>query len=1053
MSAHRFNLSYWALSHQPLIRYLMVVLLLAGAFSYTQLGQDEDPPFTFRVMVVRVWWPGATAEQVAEQVSERVERALQQVPWADKIVSYTKPGQSVTILNLDEATPPRLVEDLWYKARKHVNDIAGTLPQGVVGPHFLDEFGDTYGVIFAFGADGFGYGELKDYVEDAQQQLLRVPDVAKVEIFGAQDEKLYVELSSQRLSQFGLSVQDLAEQLQAQNALQASGVLTLPQEQLTVRISGEVGGVDDLRQLPVRVPQRTLADGTVVGGATLRLGDVASISRGYVDPPSNKMRHGTAAGSREVIGLGVVMRKGGNIQALGQALDEAQRRILAGLPVGIEMVKVSDQPQTVKESISEFVKVLAEAVVIVLIVSFLSLGLHTRPLRVDVRPGLVVALTIPLVLASTFLFMEIFGINLHKISLGALIIALGLLVDDAIIAVEMMVRKLEEGHDRLSAAIAMYETTAFPMLTGTLITAAGFLPIAMAKSAAGEYTFSIFAVTALALLLSWFAAVIFTPFLGYWLLRTRAAGSGEDGHHEVFDTPFYRRLRRLIEACMRRHWLVIGITVLALAAGVLSFRFIEQQFFPESNRPELMVDLWLPEGASYAATEAQARELEQWLSAQPEVASYITYVGIGSPRFYLPLDQQFDRSNLAQFVVTPHGIAERNALRGKLDALFAEHFPQARARVQPLSSGPPVAYPVQFRVTGADPREVRRIADEVRAIVYRNPNTRGVNDNWNNDMKILRLALDQDKARALGVSTSTLQQATQMLLAGVPIGTLREDDKLIDIVLRQPADERTAVTRLAEASVPTALGRYVPLSQLVEVSLAWEPAIIWRYNRDYAITVQAEVRDGIQGQTVSTQIDPQLAAIRAALPPGYAIAVAGAAEESGKAQQSIVVNLPLMLFIVMTLLMLQLHSFARATMVYLTGPLGIIGAAIALLVSGQPFGFVAQLGVISLLGMIIRNSVILVDQVERNKAEGHAPWEAVVESAVRRARPIMLTAAAAVLAMIPLTRTGFWGPMAVSIMGGLIVATVLTLLFLPALYVAVFRVREEADAPGVAVAD
>ncbi|MBU4609936.1 efflux RND transporter permease subunit [Achromobacter sp. GG226] len=1041
MATHRFNLSAWALAHQPLIRYLIVVLLLGGAWAYASLGQDEDPPFTFKVMVVRAWWPGATAEQMAEQVSDRIERALQQVPYAEKVTSYTKPGQSVTILNLDEAAPPRLVEDSWYKARKHVNDIAGTLPRGVVGPMFLDEFGDTYGVIFAFHADGFGYGELKDQVEDVRQQLLRVGDVAKVDVFGAQDEKVYIELSGLRMSQLGLTVQDVSDQLNAQNALQSAGALTLPDEELQVRVTGAIGGVDELAALPIRVPPRTLADGTTVGGAIIRLGDVARLSRGFVDPPSNKMRYGTVEGAREVIGLGVVMRKGGNIRALGENLARAQERIVAGLPVGIEMVKVADQPLAVEASIHEFIKVLAEAVVIVLVVSFLSLGLHTRPLRVDVRPGLVVALTIPLVLASTFLFMKIFGINLHKISLGALIIALGLLVDDAIIAVEMMVRKMEEGHDRMAAALAMYETTAFPMLTGTLITAVGFLPIALAKSSAGEYTFSIFAVTALALVLSWFAAVIFTPFLGYWLLRTKPHTAEGSASHEVFDTPFYRRLRALIDGCLAHRWLVIAITGLCLVAGIGSFRFIEQQFFPESNRPELMVELWLPEGSSYHATEAQSLRLESWLSAQPEVASYLNYVGIGSPRFYLPLDQQFNRSNLAQFVVTPHSVADRKRLQAKLNALFAENFAEVRGRVSALNNGPPVAYPVQFRVTGDNPREVRRIADQVRDVMLANPSTRGVNDNWNNQAKSLRLTLDQDKARALGVTTSNLQQTAQMLLAGVPIATLRENDKLIDIVLRQPEDERTAMTRLAEASIPTTLGRHVPLSQIATVTLDWEPAILWRHNRQYAVTVQSEVRAGIQGPTVSRQIEPELASLRASLPAGYAIEVAGAAAESSKAQDSIVANIPLMLFIVMTLLMLQLHSFARSAMVYLTGPLGVIGAALALLISGQPFGFVAQLGVIALLGMIIRNSVILIDQAERYQAEGMAAWDAIVEAAVRRARPIILTAAAAVLAMIPLTRTGFWGPMAVSIMGGLVVATVLTLLFLPALYAAWFRVR------------
>lgn len=1048
MISSRFNLSAWALAHQPLMRYLLVVLLLAGAWSYQHLGQDEDPPFTFKVMVVQAAWPGATATEMAEQVSDRIERALQRVPWAEKIVSYTKPGQSVTILNLDGAAPASQVPQLWYTARKQVSDIANTLPDGVVGPRFNDDFGDTYGVIFAFAGDGFDAADLKEVAEQARQDLLKVPEVAKVDLFGVQDEQIYLELSGQRMAQLGLTVADIATPINAQNAVQASGVLTLPQDQLHLRVSGALGSLEDLRLLPIRTPPRTLPTGEVVGGGTVRLGEIATVSRQTLDPPISTMRFGTAAGAQEVIGLGVVMARGGNILTLGERLDAEQRRIQAGLPVGIDFVKVADQPTAVERSIGEFVRVLIEAVVIVLAVSFVSLGWHARPLRVDMRPGLVVALTIPLVLASTFLFMQVFGINLHKISLGALIIALGLLVDDAIIAVEMMVRKMEEGYDRVSAATAMYQTTAFPMLTGTLITAAGFLPIALAKSAAGEYTFSIFAVTALALVLSWFAAVLFTPLLGLWLLRTPAQGGGTGD--AVFETPFYQRFRALIGWCLNHRFWVIGLTVLALAAGVASFRYIEQQFFPESNRPELMVDLWLPEGVSYANTETEAKRLEAWLSNQPEVASYLTYVGMGSPRFYLPLDAQFQRTNLAQFVITPHDVVQRDALRRRLEHLFEQDFPNVRGRVRLLSNGPPVAYPVQFRVTGPDPDGVRRIATQVRERLVADPDTRGVNDNWNNDVQVLRLHLDQDKARALGVSTQMLQQSAQMLLSGLPLATLRDDDKSVAIVLRQPVDQRTAMTRLAETSIATASG-YVPLAHLVAVDLGWEPGILWRYNRDYALTVQADVAGTVQGTTVSARLDPAFDDLRAALPPGYAITMAGAAEESGTAQQSILANVPLMLFIVMTLLMLQLNSFGRALMVYLTGPLGIIGAALALLVSGFPFGFVAQLGVIALLGMIIRNSVILIDQVERHVAEGMHPWHALVESAVRRARPILLTAATAVLAMIPLARTGFWGPMAVSIMGGLVVATVLTLLFLPALYAACYRIPAPPGPPANAL--
>jgi multidrug efflux pump subunit AcrB len=1033
----RFNLSAWALAHQPLLRYLMVVLLLAGVAAFTQLGQDEDPPFTFRAMVVRAFWPGATAQQVAEQVTDKLERKLQETPYVDKINSYSKPGETLIIVQLADSAPPREVPSVWYQVRKKIGDMRATLPPGVQGPLFNDEFGDVYGVIFAFSSDGFSYRELKDYVDWSRQQLLKVPGVAKVDLFGVQDERLTVEISHKRLAQIGLSVPALAEQIAGQNAVEAAGVLALPADNLQVRVSGEFRNVADLEDLPIRA-----------NGLTYRLADVASVVRGYADPPREKMRAGrNGAPGTEVIGLGVSMARGGDIIELGRHLAAAERSLQAALPVGIQVFRVADQPRAVASSVSEFIRVLAEAIVIVLAVSFVSLGLHTRPLRIDMRPGLVVALTIPLVLAITFLAMYLLGINLHKISLGALIVALGLLVDDAIIAVEMVVRKMEEGHDRLRAATAMYDLTAMPMATGTLITAAGFLPIALARSVAGEYTVSIFQVTALALVISWFVAVLLVPLLAVWLLRIPPR-AGADGRHELFNTPFYERFRRLVDGCVTWRKTVIALTLGALALGVAGFRFVEQQFFPDSSRLELVVDLWLPEGSSFAATGSQARRFEDWLGGQREVEYFAGYVGTGSPRFYLPQDQQFTQTNLAQYIVATRSLRERDALRLRMLQLFRDDFPDVRGRVKLLPNGPPVPYPVQFRVEGDDPAVVRAFAGQVKDLLRANPHTIGVNDNWNEHVKALRLALDQDKARALGVSTQTVARAAQTILSGTPIGQLRDGDELIDIVLRQPYDERSAIARLADASIPTGSGRYVPLSQLVQVELGWEPGVIWRQNRSYAVTVQSEVHDGIQGPTVTAQIasSPGMAAIRAALPAGYRIVVAGAAEESDKAGKAIAVNLPLAMFIIFTLLMLQLHSFSRSVLVFLTGPLGFIGAAAALLALQAPFGFVAQLGVIALVGMIIRNSVILVDQIERDEEAGVDTWTAIVEAAVRRLRPILLTAAAAVLAMIPLSRSVFWGPMAVAIMGGLIVATVLTLLFLPALYAAWFRVRRVAAA-------
>ena len=1021
----RLNLSRWALEHIPFIRYLMVVLMLGGIFSYANLGQDEDPPFTFRAMVIRANWPGASALQVAEQVTDKLEKKLQETPFIDKIRSYSKPGETLIIIELRESTPPKEVPQTWYQVRKKIGDIRPTLPSGVQGPFFNDEFGDTYGSIFALATDGFTYAEVKEYADFVRQQLLGVPSVAKVELYGVQDEKLFIEFSTKKFAQLGIPFESVVAQINAQNAVEGSGVLVTATDNLQVRVSGALATAKELENMPLRA-----------NGNNFRLGDFATVTRGYTDPPRDKMRFN----GKEVIGLGVSMEKGGDIIALGRSLDEMAARIQAKLPVGIELQRVANQPKAVSSSVNEFLKVLAEAVLIVLAVSLISLGLHTKPWRIDVRPGLVVALTIPLVLAATFLAMRIFGIDLHKISLGALIIALGLLVDDAIIAVEMMVRKMEEGFSRFDAATFAYTSTAMPMLTGTLITAAGFLPIGFAKSAAGEYTFSMFSVNALALLISWFVAVLFTPYIGYLLLKVKPAASA-DGHHELFDTPFYKRLRNVVDWCVDWRKTTIVLTLAGFFLGVFGFRFIEQQFFPDSSRLELMVELWLPEGSSYQATEAQAKKFERLMMQQADVESVTSYVGTGSPRFYLPLDQIFPQTNVSQIVVLPKDAQARTVLRDKIIALFKTDFPEVRGRVKLLPNGPPVPYPVQFRVTGTEVAKVRVIADQVKEIMRRNPNAIGVNDNWNESVKVLRIELDQDKLRALGINSQVVMRAANTILSGSNVGQFRDGDKLIDIVIRQPVDERATVTALSSASIPTGSGRAVPLSQLATPRFVWEPGVVWREGREWAITVQSDVVDGIQGPTVSSQIDPLLEELRAKLPPGYQIKLAGAIADSGKAQASIAANVPLVIFIVFTLLMLQLHSFSRSVLVFLTGPLGVAGAAMALLILQRPFGFVAQLGVIALFGMIIRNSVILVDQIEQDISAGIPVWDAIVGSAVRRFRPIILTAATAVLAMIPLSRSVFWGPMAVAIMGGLIVATVLTLLFLPALYAAWFRVR------------
>lgn len=1033
--ASRFNVSRWALEHPALTRYLMVVLMVMGFAAYFQLGQDEDPPFTFRIMVVQAFWPGATAQQVAEQVTDKIEKTLQEVPHADKVRSFTKPGESLTLFQLKDSTPPAEVAGTWYLVRKKIGDMRATLPQGVIGPLFNDEFGDVYGSILALSADGFSREELREHADRVRSRLLKVPDVAKVELFGVQAEKLFIEVSQKRLAELGLDFNQIIAQLSAQNAVEGAGVLNAGAGNIQLRVGGQLNSVQALQELPIRAINPATGQ-----ASSLRLSDIAEVRRAYSDPPSVMVRHQ----GKDVVALGISMAKGGDIIALGKSLQKAAGEIRQQLPAGIELSQIQDQPQAVARSVNEFVQVLIEAVVIVLAVSFIALGLHTRPLRIDIWPGLVVAITIPLVLAITFVTMFYWSVGLHKISLGSLIIALGLLVDDAIIAVEMMVRKLEEGYDKMHAATFAYDATAMPMLTGTLITAVGFLPIGLAKSATGEYTFAIFAVTAAALLISWVVSVYFVPYLGALLLRTHPAKEGEA--HELFDTPFYNRFRAMVRWCVENRWKTIFATLLIFGLGLAGMGRVQQQFFPDSSRPEILVDLTLPEGSTIEQSREIAKRFEARLMREPGVATVSTWIGSGVPRFYLPLDQIFPAPNVSQAIILPKDLKEREALRKRLPALVATEFPEARARVKLLPNGPPVPYPVQFRVAGDNVKEVRRWADQAKEILRANPNMRGVNDNWNESVKALRLEVDQDKARALGVSSQSIAQATRTLLSGTTVGQYREGDKLIDIVLRQPLSEREAITDLGSAYVPTASGKSIPLTQIAKIDFVWEPGLLQREGRNYAVTVQGDVAEGLQGATVSAQIWPELQALSKKMPPGYSIEVAGAVEESSKGQGSIAAGVPVMLFITFTLLMLQLQSFSRAMLVFLTGPLGIAGVAAALLLLDRPFGFVALLGVIALMGMIQRNSVILIDQIEQDRSRGVPAWSAIVESAVRRFRPIVLTAAAAVLAMIPLSRSVFWGPMAVAIMGGLIVATALTLLALPAMYAAWFRIERPTEA-------
>lgn len=1018
-----FNLSAWALRNRQIVLFLMILLAAVGAVSYTKLGQSEDPPFTFKAMVIHTQWPGASAEEVSRQVTERIEKKLMETGEYEKIVSFSRPGESEVTFAARDSLHSKDIPELWYQIRKKVEDIRHTLPPEVKGPYFNDEFGTTFGNIYALTGPGFDYAVLKDYADRVQVQLQRVKDVGKVELVGLQDEKIWIELSNTKLATLGVPLSAVQQALREQNAVTTAGFFETPSERLQLRVSGRFDSVEQIRQFPIRV-----------GDRTFRIGDVAQVQRGFNDPPAPRMRFM----GEDAIGLAVSMKDGGDILVLGKALEDEFARLARSLPAGMELRKVSDQPAAVKAGVGEFVQVLVEALAIVLLVSFFSLG---------VRTGLVVALAIPLVQAMTFALMHYFGIGLHKISLGALVLALGLLVDDAIIAVEMMAIKMEQGYDRLKAASYAWTSTAFPMLTGTLITAAGFLPIATAASSTGEYTRSIFQVVTIALLTSWVAAVVFVPYLGERLLpdlaKRHAARHGSDGQApDPYATPFYQRVRRVVGWCVQRRKTVIVLTIAAFVGSILLFRFVPQQFFPASGRPELMVDLKLAEGASLNNTAERVRQLEAMLKQQEGIDNFVAYVGTGSPRFYLPLDQQLPAASFAQFVVLAKSIEERERLRSWLIATLDEQFPDLRGRVTRLENGPPVGYPVQFRVTGEHIEKVRALAREVAAKVRENPHVVNVHLDWEEPSKAVYLNIDQDRARALGVSTSHLSSFLQSSLTGSNVSQYREDNELIEIVLRGTEQERRELGNLASLALPTDNGQSVALSQVATLEYGFEEGVIWHRNRLPTVTVRADIYDNTQPATLTHQILPTLQQIKATLPDGYLLEVGGTVEDSERGQRSVNAGMPLFIVVVLSLLMIQLRSFSRMFMVFLTAPLGLIGVTLFLLVFRQPFGFVAMLGTIALAGMIMRNSVILVDQIEQDIAAGLDRWEAIIEATVRRFRPIVLTALAAVLAMIPLSRSVFYGPMAVAIMGGLIVATVLTLLFLPALYAAWFRVKK-----------
>jgi multidrug efflux pump subunit AcrB len=1005
------NLTEWATRHRSLVIYFMLVIVVAGVGSYLRLGRSEDPDFTVKTMVVQVGWPGATVSDTLQQITDRLERKLQETPNLDYLKSYTTPGKATIFVYLKDSTRPAQVPDIWYQVRKKIYDIRNDLPQGIVGPGFNDEFGDTYGIVYGFTADGFTHRELRDYVDDVRKKLLELPDISKIDVLGAQDERVYVEFSTEQLAGLGIDRSALIAALDAQNAVTPQGVVQTGDEKILIRVSGAFRSEQDI-----------LAVNFVANGRIIRLGDIARVTRGPADPAQPMFR----VNGRQGIGLAIAMRTGGDVLALGRNVEHAMNEIKVNLPIGIEPTLVADQPVTVDDAVNEFMKALWEAIAIVLAVSLLALGL---------RAGAVVALSIPLVLAAVFVVMMGVGIDLQRISLGALIIALGLLVDDAMITIESMVTRLERGDEKEQAATFAYSSTAFPRLAGTLVTIAAFVPIGFARSAAGEYTFSIFAVVAIALIASWCVAALFTPLLGVWVLKKpKTAHPEEHG-------PIMRAFLRFLALAMRARWVTIVATLALFGVALYGMGFVPQQFFPASDRPELLVDLQLPENASIYATKDASARLDKLLKDNPDVDHWSTYVGQGAVRFYLPLNVQLPNDFFAQAVVVTKGLEQRERVKAKLEHALATEFPSVVGRVYPLELGPPVGWPVQYRVSGREPDQVRTIASRVAELVGSAPGAANINYNWMEPGRTIRIRVDQDQARLLGMSSQELALALNAVVTGVTATEMRSGIWLVDVLVRASAEQRMSLSTIRTLQVPLANGKTVPLSQIASVEYGQEYPIVWRRDRLPTVTVQADLAPGTQAATVVQALAPQIAALNASLPSGYHVGVGGSVEESDKAQTSVAAVLPLMLVIMLTVLMFQLQRFSSMFLVLSVAPMGVIGVVAALLLANKPLGFVAILGVLALTGMIARNSVILIDQIEKEKARGLHPWDAVVEATSHRVRPILLTASAAILGMIPIAPTVFWGPMAYAIMGGLAVATALTLVFLPALYVAWFRIK------------
>lgn len=1008
-----FNVSAWALRNRSFVYFLMLAVSFLGYASYNSLGRNEDPAFTFRTMIVQAAWPGATLNDTMQQVTERLERTLQETEGLDFLRSYTKPGMTTIFVNLKGSVPPKAVHDTWYQVRKRIGDMRRTLPTGIVGPGFNDEFGDTFGIIYGFIADGFTPRELRDHVEEVRSELLHVPDVTRIDVLGAQDEQIYVEFSMKLLASLGIDRSALVAALQAQNSVSPAGIIQSGDEAFSLRVSGAFGSEKDIRDITFNV-----------GGRNLRLSDIATVHRGYIDPPQPMFR----VNGHPAIGLAIAMRDGGDVLALGDNIRRTMARITADLPVGIEVVRVADQPVTVRDAISEFMESLWQAIAIILVVSFISLG---------ARAGTVIALTIPLTLALIFPLMQVFDIDLQRISLGALIIALALMVDDAMTTIDAMSLRLAEGDDRDTAASYAYTTLAFPMLTGSFVTMAGFIPIGFARSSAGEYTFSIFAVVSFALIVSWFVAVLFAPVLGAALLRPPSKPAAADGGWAM------RTYRRALLAAMRGRWITLLITVGFFVAAIAALPLIPRQFFPSSDRVELLVDLRLPQNASIHATADMARRFDAVLGKDPDVAHWSTYVGRGAQRFYLPLNVQLPNDFFAQAVLVAKDIGARQRLQKRLESLLAESFPDVVARVYPLEMGPPVGWPVQYRVSGPDPDKVRDIALRLAEGVSINKDLRSINFDWMEPARELRIRVDQDEARRLGISSQSVATVLNAAVTGTVVTQVRDGIYLVDVVARSVERPALSPATLRTLQVPIPGGRTVPLGLFATIDYGQEFPVIWRRDRVPTLTVQADVAPGVLPAAVVETLEPAVARVQATLPAGYAITVGGIVEESGKSQASVMAIVPAMLFITLTILMIQLRNFQRLFIVLSVVPLGLIGVVAGLLIPGVPLGFVAILGILALIGMIARNAVILIEQVEVEREEGRNIWDAAVVASTMRFRPIVLTAISTVLGMIPIAVTVFWGPMAFAIMGGLLMATILTLIFLPTLYVVWFGGREE----------